>query len=215
MTKIIRPILSSKSPTTFSAKVRISYPHIFKPAAKTGDDGKIVLDDAGQPILEYTCALIIPKSDTATIEMLQACMRRAAVAFFGEAKVPPKWNKGLRDGDTDDYALLDPLDPKKGRKPEYVGHMWINCRNKRKPMVIGDKKDEFTGTWAVLNESDLKAGDWVRAQIECYGFDVGLNKGVAFSFSAIQFVEEGEALVAGGFDASLFEGDEDLAAEFG
>ena len=61
---------------------------------------------------------------------------------------------------------------------------------------------------------DIKAGDWVRVQMRCYGFDQPQNKGVAFSFSGIQLVEEGEALASGGFDANLFEDDEELAGAF-
>jgi hypothetical protein len=205
-----------KTPTEFrTGKVRLSYPNIFKPVPKKDDNGNTVVDATGQPVTQYTTALIIPKTETATVEALKNAMKAAALAKFGEGKVPAKWAKGLRDGDTDEAALLDPLNPEKGRKPELAGAYWINLSSKQKPVVIGNEKDEFAGGWKALGESDIKAGDWVRAQIHCYGFDTDKNKGVAFGFSAIQFVEEGEALAGGGFDANLFEDDEELAAEFG
>lgn len=197
-----------------TGKVRLSYPHIFKPQQKRGDDGTPQVDASGQPVTQYSCALLIPKSETATVETLKKAMQAAALEKFGQGKVPPKWAKGLRDGDTDEAALLDPLDPAKGRKPEYVGCYWINLTSKQKPQVIGNEKDEFAGGWKILTESDIKAGDWVRVQMRCYGFDQPQNKGVAFSFSGIQLVEEGEALASGGFDANLFEDDEELAGAF-
>lgn len=204
-----------KSPVEFrTGKVRLSYPHIFKPQQKKADDGSIVVDSGGQPVLQFSCALIIPKTETETVETLKKSMQAAALEKFGQGKVPAKWAKGLRDGDTDEAALLDTLDPTKGRKPELVGCYWINLTSKQKPQVIGNEKDEFAGGWKVLTESDIKAGDWVRVQMRCYGFDSDKNKGVAFSFSGIQFVEEGEALAAGGFDANLFEDDEELAGAF-
>jgi hypothetical protein len=204
-----------KNPQEFrTGKVRLSYPHIFKPQAKRGDDGKPVLDANGQPVMQFSCALIIPKSEVETVEALKASMKAAALAQFGEGKVPAKWAKGLRDGDADEAALVDPMNPEKGRKPEFVGCYWINCSSKQKPVVIGNEADEFAGGWKMLTESDIKAGDYVRVQLRCYGFDVTTNKGVAFSFSAIQFVEEGEALAAGGYDANLFADDPELAGAF-
>lgn len=204
------------NPTTLrTGKVRLSYPHIFKPQPKKDDSGNVVVDNAGQPVLQYSCAILIPKTDVATIKMLQDCMKAAAIAKFGQDKVPAKWAKGLRDGDTDEATLLDPLDPAKGRKPEYVGHYWLNCSARQKPVVLGNEKDSFTGDWKILSEAQIKAGDYVRVQINAYGFDVTTNKGVAFGFSAIQLIEEGEALAGGGFDAGLFAEDEELAAAFG
>lgn len=205
-----------RNDTTFrTGRVRLSYPKIFKPEVKKDEKGQPVVDSAGQPVLQYSCALIIPKTEKATLEMLQSAMKAAALAKFGEGKVPPKWAKGLRDGDTDESALLDPMNPEKGRKPELVGCYWINCTSRQKPVVIGNEKDEFTGGWKLLGESDIKAGDWVRAQINAYGFDVTTNKGVAFGFSAIQLVEQGEALASGGYDENLFQDDEELAGAFG
>lgn len=204
-----------KSPVEFrTGKVRLSYPHLFKPQPKKDEKGNVVVDTSGQPVTQYSTALIIPKSEVETVETLKKAMQAAALEKFGQGKVPPKWAKGLRDGDTDEAALLDPLDPAKGRKPELVGCYWINLSSKQKPQVLGNEKDEFAGGWKVLTESDIKAGDWVRVQMRCYGFDQPQNKGVAFSFSGIQLVEEGEALASGGFDANLFEDDEELAGAF-
>lgn len=197
-----------------TGRVRLSFPHIFKPQAKKGTDGNVVVDDSGSPVMQYSCALIIPKTETEIVTAIQESMKAAAIDFFGAGKVPAKWNAGFRDGDTDPSAMLDTLDPSKGRKPELVGCWFLNASTRQKPTVIGNEKDDFAGGWKLLGESDIKAGDWVRVQLRCYGFDVGTNKGVAFSFSGIQLFEQGEALASGGFKADAFD-DEEVAAAFG
>lgn len=207
------PIKKINDTTFRSGKVRLSYPHIHTPAPKTDNDGKQVLDAAGQPVLIYKCVFIIPKTETATVAALKEAMTNAAKATFRD-RVPPGWAKGLRDGDTDPAALIDPLDEAKGRKPELVGCYWINATSYQKPRVLSKTKDEFTNEFKELTKNDIKAGDWVRAQINAYGFDVTTNKGVAFGFAAIQMVEEGEALAGGGVVLSAFEDDEELADSF-
>lgn len=196
-----------------TGRVRLSFPHIFKPQAKKGNDGNVVLDEHGQSIMQYSTALIIPKTETETVAGIQESMKASALDFFGAGKVPPKWASGFRDGDTDDSALLDPMDPSKGRKPELVGCYFLNATTRVKPTIIGNLKDEFAGGWVLLDETGIKAGDWVRVQLRCYGFDVGTNKGVAFSFSGIQLFEVGEALSTGGFKADAFD-DEELEEAF-
>jgi len=190
-----------------SGLVRLSYPSLHVPRPKKDDKGQVVLDAAGQPVTQFTAVFIIPKTEKDTVAMLKSSMQSAAKAMFGE-RIPPKAFKGLRDGDTDETALIDPSDPSKGSKPELAGCYWINCTSQRMPKVIDKGKDEFTGDFKVLGQNDIKAGDWVFAQIRCYAFDKGVNKGVAFSFAAVQLREEGEALAAGGFNASAFEDDE-------
>ena len=197
-----------------TGRVRLSYPHIFKAQPKKDANGNTVVGDDGTPTLQYSCALIIPKTETEIVTAIQESMKAAAIDFFGAGKVPAKWNAGFRDGDTDPSAMLDALDPSKGRKPELVGCWFLNASTRQKPTIIGNEKDDFAGGWKLLTESDIKAGDWVRVQLRCYGFDVGTNKGVAFSFSGIQLFEQGEALASGGFKADAFD-DEEVAAAFG
>ena len=197
-----------------TGRVRLSFPHIFKAQAKKDNKGNTVTDDTGNPVLQYSMALIIPKSETATVAAIQEIIKAAALDFFGQGKVPPGFADGFRDGDTDKSTLLDPLDPSKGRKPELVGSWFLNATTRMKPTIIGNEKDAFTNGFKNLTETEIKAGDWVRVQLRAYGFDVGTNKGVAFSFSGIQLFEVGEALAAGGFRADAFD-DEEVANAFG
>ncbi len=201
------------SPTMIrTGLVRLSYPKIFHPEPKKDEKGNTVMGPDGQPVLQYSTALIIPKGSE-TAKALEECMKVAAREYFN-GKPPGSWAKGLRDGDTDPTAMNDPTDPSKGRKPELEGNYWINATSRVKPRVIGRTKDDFTGDFKVLTEGEIKAGDYVYAQINAYGFDVGVNKGVAFGFVAIQLREEGEALSGVAFNAAAFEDDEEIAESF-
>ncbi len=197
-----------------TGRVRMSYPHIFKPQAKKDAQGNVVTGPDGQPIYQFSSAFIIPKTEVETVTAIQDIIKAAALEFFPQGKVPAGFAEGFRDGDTDKSTLLDPMDPSKGRKPELVGCYFLNATTRMKPTVIGNEKDAFTNVFKNLAENEIKAGDWVRVQLRAYGFDVGTNKGVAFSFSGIQLFEVGEALAAGGFRADAFD-DEEVASAFG
>jgi hypothetical protein len=193
--------------------VRISYAHIIDPVPIKDDDGGTVVDASGQPKTHWTCAFIVPKSDTETVEALRTIQRNAAKLKFAD-KVPSKWAAGLRDGDTDPAALVDALDPSKGIKSELKGCYWFNATAKLKPRVIGPKKDEFTGQFPVLQRGEIKSGDYVHAQINAYGFDNPKNKGVGFGFAIIQLKKEGESLGGVIYHEDAFEEDEELADSF-
>ena len=195
-------------------KVRVSYLRIHKPEKKLDQMGTVVVDpDTGEPIMQYSTQIIIPKTEKATIDMLVECMKAAAQKTF-KGSVPATWRKGLRDGDTDPAALIDQMDESKGRKPELVGSYWINTTAYDKPRCISAIKDEFTNEFKNLSEHEIKSGDWVWAQIRCYGFDKPQNKGVAFGIVGVQKREDGEPLSSGGFNMSAFEDDEELAGSF-
>lgn len=105
------------------------------------------------------------------------------------------------------------MDPSKGRKPELVGSYFLNATTRVKPTVIGNATDEFAGGWVLLDETGIKAGDWVRVQLRCYGFDVGTNKGVASRSPASSSLSRVK-LSTGGFKADAFD-DEELEEAFG
>lgn len=199
--------------TIKSGLVRLSYADIITPVARRDDAGNTVVGSDGQPVLQWKTAFIIPKKEVETIAMIKTIQKNAAKLKFAE-KAPAKWAAGLRDGDTDPAALIDPTDEAKGRKPELVGCYWINASANYKPRVIGPKKDEFTGDFKQLQNGEIKSGDWVVAQINAYGFDTSKNKGVAFGFAIVQLKKEGDALSGPTFHMDAFEDDEELADAF-
>ena len=74
-----------------TGKVRFSFCHIFEPQAPNG---------GGDP--KYSVTLLIPKSDTATLEKIKAAMAEARENFCkrnGASALPAKPNHTLHDGD--------------------------------------------------------------------------------------------------------------------
>jgi len=155
--------------------VRLSYCQLFAP--KAGPDG-------GEPV--YSCAVLIPKTDTATLGIVKAAMKAAAIAKWGtEEKARAQaerdgFRKGLRDGDQRDDAA-------------YKGHMFFNCRSKNKPQIVDTQRNPIT------SPELCRSGDYARVNVNVFAFQ---NKGVgiAFGLNNIQVIAKGEPL-AGGPDA--------------
>ena len=81
-------------------EVRFSYAHVFEKYDANGDADKA----------KYSACLLIPKSDTATVNMIRECI--AAAEEKGKAskwggKIPAKRNNPLRDGDEEEKAMAE------------------------------------------------------------------------------------------------------------
>ena len=96
--------------------VRLSYANVWEPKSINGGDPK------------YSCSIIIPKSDTETVNAINAaidCAIKEGIGKFG-GKTPPKGvlKLPLRDGDTerDDDA--------------YAGCYFVNANSKTAPQIV-------------------------------------------------------------------------------
>ena len=168
-----------------TGKVRLSYEHVWEPASINGGDEK------------YSVSLIIPKSDTKTLNAILDAIEQAkkdGKAKFG-GKIPANLKLPLRDGDIerpDDEA--------------YADSYFINANSKDKPQIV-DKKVQ-----PILDRSEVYSGCYARVSISLYPFNTNGNKGIACGLGNIQKLADGEPL--GGrtraeddFDA--YEDDED------
>ena len=168
-----------------TGKVRLSYEHVWEPASINGGDEK------------YSVSLIIPKSDTKTLDAILKAIEQAkqdGKAKFG-GKIPANLKLPLRDGDIerpDDEA--------------YADSYFINANSKDKPQIV-DKKVQ-----PILDRSEVYSGCYARVSISLYPFNTNGNKGIACGLGNIQKIADGEPL--GGrtraeddFDA--YEDDED------
>ena len=168
-----------------TGKVRLSYEHVWEPASINGGDEK------------YSVSLIIPKSDTKTLNAILDAIEQAkkdGKAKFG-GKIPANLKLPLRDGDIerpDDEA--------------YADSYFINANSKDKPQIV-DKKVQ-----PILDRSEVYSGCYARVSISLYPFNTNGNKGIACGLGNIQKIADGEPL--GGrtraeddFDA--YEDDED------
>ena len=148
--------------------VRLSYANVWEPKSINGGDPK------------YSCSIIIPKSDTETVNAINAaidCAMKEGIGKFG-GKVPPKGalKLPLRDGDTerDDDA--------------YADCYFINANSKTAPQIV-DKHVR-----PILDRSEVYSGVYAHVSLSFYAFNTNGTKGVACGLGNIQKVRDGEPL---------------------
>ena len=158
---------------------RLSFPNLFVPRKA---------DDNAEP--KYSATLLIPKTDTATVQRVQAAIDAAVQDGIDrgvfKAPIDPSSTTypPLRDGDT----------PNKNGEPrgeEFAGHWFIAAKasTKRKPFVVDQQLQP------VINEEDIYAGCYVNIAVQFYAYDSKAGgKGISASLVGVQFVKDGERL---------------------
>jgi len=154
-----------------TGKVRLSYVHVFEPFANDEDDEK-----------KYSCVVLIPKSDKATLKRLDDAIQAAAEAgkhskFDG--KIPANLTTTLHDGDEE--ADLE-------KNPEYEGHMYMSVSSKTKPGVVDQNVQP------ILDSSEVYSGCYARVQVGAFAYNYKGKKGVSFGLNHVQKVADGEFL---------------------
>lgn len=161
-----------------TAQGRLSYPNLFTPRAA---------DDQAAP--KYSATLLIPKTDTATIQRVQTAID-AAVQDGVERKIfkqpiDPSQSKypPLRDGDL-------PNDSGEPRGPEFAGHWFIPAKagTQRKPFIVDGQRGP------IIDESLIYAGCYVNMAVQFYAYEKSGNKGITASLVGVQLVKDGERL---------------------
>ena len=153
-----------------TGKVRLSYCNLFEPRAQ---------QEGGEA--KYSVTILIPKSDTATVEKIKAA-QEAAVAAKWPTKRPAKIATTLHDGDG--------VKEKTGEEfgPECKGHWVMSVSSKQRPGLVDENLNE------IMDKTAIVSGDYGRVSINAYGYDVNGNRGVSFGLGNVQLVAEGEAL---------------------
>lgn len=150
--------------------VRLSYANVWTPrAANEGSEPK------------YSASIIIPKSDTATVDAIKKAIEVAiqeGVGKFG-GKIPPRTTLKLplRDGDEerpDDEA--------------YKNAYFLNATSKLAPGIV-DKHVQ-----PILDHSEVYSGVYARVSLNFYAFNTSGNRGVACGLGNIQKIRDGEPL---------------------
>lgn len=168
-----------------TGEVRLSYTNLITPKApKTGGDAR------------YSVALLIPKSDNATIADINASIKAAY-----EEGVTKKWGGAhpqlkaiVHDGDG-----LRPSGLPFG--DECKGHWVLTASSKIKPQVVG--VDNLN---CELAPSDIYSGMYGRVTINFYAYDTSGSKGVACGLGNVLKTRDGEALAGSASAQSDFEG---------
>lgn len=151
-----------------TGKVRFSYLHVWEPTA---------ISEGGEK--KYSASLIIPKSDTKTVEAIKAAIQNALKAGVGKfgGKIPQVYKNPLRDGDAE--------------RPDdevYKGAFFVNANCKTKPGVVNAMRKP------IENEDELYSGCYGYASLTFYAFNTNGNKGVACGLNNLMKVADGEPL---------------------
>ena len=133
---------------------------------------------------KYSVSLIIPKSDTKTIEKIQAAIQAAydegQDKLKGNGKSVPALSvlkTPLRDGDAerpDDEA--------------YADSDFINANSGTAPGIVDADRQP------ILDRSEVYSGVYGRASINFYAFNSNGNKGIACGLNTLQKIKDGEPL---------------------
>ncbi|WP_302131780.1 DUF2815 family protein [uncultured Dialister sp.] len=148
--------------------VRLSYANVWEPKSINGGKEK------------YSVSLIIPKSDTKTLEAINTAIDAAiteGISKFG-GKKPNKASLKLplRDGDVerDDDAYKDSY--------------FVNANSITAPQIV-DKHVQ-----PILDRSEVYSGVYARVSITFYAFNSNGNRGIACGLGNIQKISDGEPL---------------------
>lgn len=150
-----------------TGKVRFSYLNAWEPKSINGGDEK------------YSVSIIIPKSDTKTINDIKAAIEAAkqeGKAKFG-GKIPANLKLPLRDGDID--------------RPDdeaYKSSYFINANSKDKPQIV-DKNVK-----PIMDQGEVYSGCYGRVSITFFAFNQNGNKGIACGLGNLQKLADGEPL---------------------
>ena len=133
---------------------------------------------------KYSVSLIIPKSDTRTIEKIkvaiEAAYKEGESKLKGNGRSVPALSaikNPLRDGDTerpDDEA--------------YANSYFINANSATAPGIVDANCNP------ILERSEVYSGVYGRASISFYAFNSNGNKGIACGLNNLQKIRDGEPL---------------------
>ena len=153
-------------------KTRWSYANVWEPKSINGGTEK------------YSVSLIIPKTDTVTLDKIYAAIEAAyqegQAKLKGNGKtVPPlaAIKTPLRDGDLerpDDEA--------------YKNAYFINANSPNAPGIVDADCNR------ILDRSEVYSGVYGRASINFYAYNANGNKGIACGLNNLQKIADGEPL---------------------
>jgi hypothetical protein len=153
--------------------VRGSYVSIFK--------AKAASQESEDQTPKYEMTLLIPKSDTATLDKMEAAMEEA-IAVKWPNKRPAKVEISLHDGDG--------VRPQSGEPfgDECKGHMVLVVKSKFRPQVVDRNRDE------IMDPGQARSGDYFKVAVNFYGYEKKGRRGVAAGLGNVLFWERGESL---------------------
>jgi len=149
-----------------TGEVRFSFLNVFEPKSINGSEEK------------YSVSLLIPKTDTKTINAINRAVEAAKQAGIGKfgGKIPAVMKLPLRDGDAE--------------RPDdevYAGHYFVNANCKQQPGLVYKNGQKIDST-------DLYSGCYGHASINFFAFNNNGNKGIACGLNHLMKTRDGEPL---------------------
>ena len=133
---------------------------------------------------KYSISLIIPKSDTATIEKIKAAIQAAYEE--GESKLKGN-GKFMPDLDSLKTPLRDGDKERKG-DDAYKDSYFVNANSDTAPGIVDASRQP------IIDRSEVYSGCYGRASINFYAFNTNGNKGIACGLNNLQKIRDGEPL---------------------
>lgn len=133
---------------------------------------------------KYSVSLIIPKSDTKTIEKIQAAIQAAYEEGQGKLKGNGKSVPALT-------VLKTPLRDGDAERPDdeaYADSYFVNANSSTAPGIVDADRQP------ILERSEVYSGVYGRASINFYAFNSNGNKGIACGLNNLQKIKDGEPL---------------------
>ena len=165
--KVKNPMKVITGPNT-----RWSYCNVWQPKSING----------GTP--KYSVSLIIPKSDTVTINKIKAAIEAAYKE--GEAKL-----KGNGRSVPALSVLKTPLRDGDAERPDdeaYANAYFVNANSATAPGIVDADRQP------ILDTSEVYSGVYGRASINFYAFNSNGNKGIACGLNNLQKIRDGETV---------------------
>lgn len=133
---------------------------------------------------KFSVSLIIPKSDTQTVEKIKAAIQAAYQE--GEAKL-----KGNSRSVPALSAIKTPLrdgDIERPDDPAYADSYFINANSTTAPGIVDADRQP------IIDRSEVYSGVYGRASINLYAFNSNGNRGIACGLNNLQKIRDGEPL---------------------
>ena len=146
---------------------RWSYCNVWEPKSING----------GTP--KYSVSLIIPKSDTVTVEKIKKAIEAAYKE--GESKL-----RGTGKSVPALQAIKTPLRDGDLERPD--DDAFINAYSPKAPGIVD------AALQPILERSEVYSGVYGRASINLYAFNSNGNKGIACGLNNLQKIKDGESL---------------------
>jgi len=163
-----------KTPTKVITGVcRWSYVNVWQPKA---------MEEGSKP--KYSISLIIPKSDTATIEKIlsatQAAYDEGQAKLKGNGKTVPSLKSihtPLRDGDLE-----------RENDEVYANSYFLNANSLTQPGIVDADRQP------IIDQNEVYSGCYGRASLNFYAYNTKTSRGIACGLNNLQKLRDGEPL---------------------